>query len=418
MSLPLCRATGLLLAAACTRAPIPTPVRAEPAPAPAHVARASASPATRMTPPTGHAQVRPRPPACLPAAPFAAPSTLADESRLAREHGDDARALACAEEALRLAPRLVAALGARGSALGALGRIEEARLAFARALAVDPDQPEVLLGAAELHVRRMSGGARDALEIGLEYAVRGARAALRPPRKDRDLAARLELLAGMAENDLGRSQLALNRLERVLEVRPQDPDAVYERGVALFELCRFDDAQRAFERALALSPEDPWALHQLGLLAERRGDAGRAAGLLTRARTLAPADFHADLTVDEQTFRGEVERAIAALPPGEREALQLAPVEIRDLPEIEDLRAVDPPLSPAILGLFRGPSETEPCTADDGPRCRSIVFYRKNLLRFARDREELAEQVRVTLLHELGHLHGETEDELRDRGLE
>jgi predicted Zn-dependent protease with MMP-like domain len=26
--------------------------------------------------------------------------------------------------------------------------------------------------------------------------------------------------------------------------------------------------------------------------------------------------------------------------------------------------------------------------------------------------------VRVTLLHELGHLHGETDDELRDRGLE
>ncbi len=93
-------------------------------------------------------------------------------------------------------------------------------------------------------------------------------------------------------------------------------------------------------------------------------------------------------------------------------------MEVQDLPDVEDLRAVDPPLSPAILGLFRGPSEGEPCTAEDGPRCRSIVFYRKNLLRFARDRAELSEQVRVTLLHELGHLHGESEDQLRDRGLE
>jgi predicted Zn-dependent protease with MMP-like domain len=75
-------------------------------------------------------------------------------------------------------------------------------------------------------------------------------------------------------------------------------------------------------------------------------------------------------------------------------------------------------LSPSILGLFRGPSEDEPCTEADGPRCRTIVFYRKNLLRFSRDRDELTEQVRVTLLHELGHLHGESDDELRARGLE
>jgi predicted Zn-dependent protease with MMP-like domain len=46
------------------------------------------------------------------------------------------------------------------------------------------------------------------------------------------------------------------------------------------------------------------------------------------------------------------------------------------------------------------------------------VLYRRNLLRFARDRAQLSEQVRVTLLHELGHLHGETDEGLRARGLE
>jgi predicted Zn-dependent protease with MMP-like domain len=46
------------------------------------------------------------------------------------------------------------------------------------------------------------------------------------------------------------------------------------------------------------------------------------------------------------------------------------------------------------------------------------VFYRKNLIRFAHSRQELEDQVKITLLHELGHLHGEDDDELRDRGLE
>ena len=36
----------------------------------------------------------------------------------------------------------------------------------------------------------------------------------------------------------------------------------------------------------------------------------------------------------------------------------------------------------------------------------------------ARARKELGLQIKVTLLHELGHLHGENDDELRARGLE
>ncbi len=102
----------------------------------------------------------------------------------------------------------------------------------------------------------------------------------------------------------------------------------------------------------------------------------------------------------------------------DRKALADVPIQIRDLPDSADLLAVDPPLSPAILGLYRGPPEGEACDAGEGPRCRSIVFYRKNLIRFAHDQAELVHQVKITLLHELGHLHGEDDDQLRDRGLE
>jgi len=404
---PLRRATWItLLALACTRKEaFPT----------AAARGASSSPAAVRTDAAAGGRAESHPGPCLSSGPYAPAGVLVDEARGALASGDKERAIACADEALRLAPRLVPALSVRAGALAALGRLDDARLAYSRALAVDPGDPEVLLGAAELHVRRL-GPARDALEAGLEYALRGARIA--NARKDRSLAARLVLVAGIAENDLGRSHLALPHLEKALAALPDDPDVVYERGVALFELCRFGDAERSFERALALAPDDAWTLHQLGLLAERRGDRARAESLLARARKLAPDDFPADLPVDEAAFRAEVQSAIAGLPEAQRRALAKVPVDIQDLPAGDDLVAVDPPLSPSILGLFRGPAEDEPCTAVDGPRCRSIVFYRKNLLRFARDRRELEEQVRVTLLHELGHLHGENDDELRARGLE
>lgn len=413
-------AAVLLLAAACSRSTSPTtPGLAVGWPsAPEAAARATGMPsATRVTPPPGVHAIRPRPDPCLPGDRLAAPGALVEEARRALEAGQNARALDCSEEAVRIAPRLVPALAARADALAALDRLDEARLGYARALAVDPEHPVALLGAADLYVRRLSDE-RDALETGLEYALRGARSALRPPFHDRELSAELQLVAGIAENDLGKNRAALGHLDRALSAFPDDPDVIYERGVALFELCRFDDARRAFQRALALSPDDPWILHQLGLLAERRGNAGDADELLARAQRLDPTTFAPDLPMDERTFRAEVEQAVSQLSSGDRRALEGVPIEIRDLPDTADLLAVDPPLSPAILGLFRGPPEAEACDPGEGPHCRSIVFYRKNLIRFAHSRQELDDQVKITLLHELGHLHGEDDEELRDRGLE
>jgi Flp pilus assembly protein TadD len=329
--------------------------------------------------------------------------------------GSHARALTCAAEALRISPRSVPALHYRATALTALGRLEEAKVAFARALAVDPHDPETLHGAADLYVARLSGE-REGLLIGLEYALRGARLASEPPRRDEDLAARLLLLAAMAENDLGDSPAALRHADQALRARPSDANLHYERGVALYELCRFDDARPALRRANELSPDDPWTMHYLGLVEEHGGNADHAELLLAKARRLSPTDFSIGIEISRRDFDEEVKRAIALLPPEEQSALASVPLELADLPSLDDLTAVQPPLSPTILGLFRGPSEFEPCGS--AGQCRSIVLYRRNLARFARDRSHLAEQLRVTLLHELGHLHGESDDELRDRGLE
>jgi predicted Zn-dependent protease with MMP-like domain len=48
----------------------------------------------------------------------------------------------------------------------------------------------------------------------------------------------------------------------------------------------------------------------------------------------------------------------------------------------------------------------------------SIALFQRNLERFARDREELLEEIRITLLHEVGHFLGLDEDRLRDLGLD
>jgi predicted Zn-dependent protease with MMP-like domain len=378
----------------------------------AGVSSAVTHPAARAAPgPAGDARQR-----CM-APGRASARALVDQAGRSYDEGNASRALACAEEALSSAPRLVSALHYRAAALAALGHLEDAQVAYARALAVDPDDPDTLHGAADLYVERLAGD-RSRLELGLEYALRGARLAQRPPHRDPRLAAQLLVVAAMAENDLGQNAAALQHANEALAVDSRDLDATYEKGVALYEICRFAEARAALARVLALAPDDAWAHHQLSLVSERLGDVARAAALERRARELAPAEFRTPVALDGAAFEAEVKGAIAALPAAERRALTEAPVEIADLPALDDLTAVDPPLSPSILGLFRGPSEEEPCLPEDGPRCRSIVLYRQNLLRYARDRQDLAEQVRITLLHELGHLHGDSEDDLRERGLE
>lgn len=362
------------------------------------------------------AQVREPPGPCLPGREGATSEELSKAAARAREAGRSGTALRCAEEALEVDPRDRAPLRERALALAALDRDADARAALSRLLAADPDDPATLLVAADLHVNRF--GDRDSLEAGLDLALRGAARAVSGPRADPSLAPRLLVLAGMAENDLGHNRQALLHLEEAVARNPRDVDAQYERGVALFELCRFASARRAFERVLRQSPRDPWALHHLGLLAERAGDERRAHELLGRAARIAPRDLRPPVPLSRSAFEAELRRALAELPDSERAALEGVPVEVEEIPAYGDLTAVEPPLSPSILGLFRGPSLGEPCPAGEEPACRSIVLYRRNLLRFSRDRAQLSEQVRVTLMHELGHLHGESDEGLRARGLE
>ena len=195
----------------------------------------------------------------------------------------------CAEEAARVEPRSVEAHHDRAAALQEIGRLDEAESAFTRALALDPDDPETLAGAADLYINRLPP-TNDHTETGLEFARRGSRRLKRTraphgARPDRALVARLALLEGQALNDLGRSREALMRLDAALAAVPDDLHARYERAVALFDLCRFAEAKRAFNDVLVKNPHDAWAHHHLGLTLERLGDVASADRELARARS-------------------------------------------------------------------------------------------------------------------------------------
>ncbi len=344
---------------------------------------------------------------------------LVDRAAEALERGEPEEALAHAEEAVAAGPRHVPALHLRAAALAELGRAEEALEAYDRALAEGDRDPELLLGAAEFLVNLADDGEpdRERVERGRSLARRGAKLARKAG--DAALAAELDAMEGTALNQLGRSEEALEALGRAEATLPGAVDVLLEKGFALYELCRFGEAREALLRAEALDPEEPWTQHHLGLLAERLRDDEEARRRFARARKLAADEFPRPIALSSAAFDAAVEDALASLPEPVRRYLSNVAITVEDLPTEDDLRGSDPPLSPAILGLFRGAPYGDKASMDPWSHFpSSIVLYQKNLERFARDRRDLIEQIGVTLLHEVGHFLGLDEEELYARGLD
>jgi Flp pilus assembly protein TadD/predicted Zn-dependent protease with MMP-like domain len=344
---------------------------------------------------------------------------LLDEANRQIERVQYAAAWTCADRAGDLAPTSVEAQHLRGAALAALGRDQDAQIAYSLALALDPDDPETLRAVADFYINGKGERGRDALRLGLELAQRGSRRAEARRRRNPPLVADLAVLEAQALNDLGRSDEALVRVGAALRITPGRGDALHEKGVALFDLSRFNEAKVVLQKALVIQPEDAYTHQMLGLTLEQLADHPGAEAELARALELAPAELSKPVVISRDEFQKEVDAVVATLPAERRARVRSIKIEIADLPDPDDLAAVTPPFPPTILGLYRGPvghAATQAPAHGDEPV--SIVLYRKNLARAVKSRSELSEQIRDTLLHEIGHLEGLDEDDLRRRGME
>ena len=109
----------------------------------------------------------------------------------------------------------------------------------------------------------------------------------------------------------------------------------------------------------------------------------------------------------------EVEMTLAVLPKPLRERAKKLPVTFERQPNA-DLQADG--IEANTLGLFTGPEFAD---EENVPLPPQIILFLENLWDFAEDDEKFFhEEVRTTLLHELGHYLGLDEDELIERGLE
>jgi len=343
---------------------------------------------------------------------------LLDEADRQLAAGGWADAFTCADMAVDRASRSIEAYHLRAAALAGAGHDDAATTAYGMALALDPEDPETLRAVADFYINVISGKSHDTTSLGLELARRGSARATARRRGHADLRGQLALLEAQAWNDLGRSDEAVGRAADAVKFDRGLVDAVHEQGVALFNLGRFGEAVAAFEQVLAARPDDAYAHNLLALTLESLGRGRDAEVHFAQARALAPDEFAAPVVISVTEMRAEIDRALAGLTPEQQARAAQAPIEIADLPDPADLVGGETPFPPTILGLFRGLALGEQPAPGEQPPTRAIILYRLNLARAVRSRADLSEQIERTLRHELGHLDGLDEDDLRRRDLE
>jgi predicted Zn-dependent protease with MMP-like domain len=120
--------------------------------------------------------------------------------------------------------------------------------------------------------------------------------------------------------------------------------------------------------------------------------------------------------VSKTQFASLVETALRDLPSQFAEFLEEVPVEIRDRPTRRLLRDLDLDDDSLLLGLYRGRPRTKRSVEDSGAMPDVIYIFQEDIELSCDSEAELVEQVRTTVLHEIGHHFGMSEEDLDQLG--
>ncbi|MBI5178858.1 MAG: metallopeptidase family protein [Nitrospinae bacterium] len=113
--------------------------------------------------------------------------------------------------------------------------------------------------------------------------------------------------------------------------------------------------------------------------------------------------------VSREEFTAIAEAALAGIPRAFRKRLKNIAIIVEDYPSRADARAMGATRHD-LLGLFAGAGYAEKdgfFTALSMPD--RVYLYQKNIERYCSSKEELTEEIRKTLVHEIGHYFGLSE---------
>jgi predicted Zn-dependent protease with MMP-like domain len=121
--------------------------------------------------------------------------------------------------------------------------------------------------------------------------------------------------------------------------------------------------------------------------------------------------------VNHDQLRKAVAQVLDRLPRRFREQLRNVEFVVEERPSAELLRSegLDPRVD-TLYGIYQGVPLPDRSSLDPPLMPDKITIFAEPLLQDFPDPEELREEIRVTVLHEIAHYFGMDEDEVEDLG--
>jgi len=194
-----------------------------------------------------------------------------------------------------------------------------------------------------------------------------------------------------------------------------DSEAYYAIARYFFSRWNLDEAKRALERCTSTRSIAALAEDLRGLLAMFDGRAEDARRHYEEAARIDPEGCPLPATMTDEEASALLEEVVSSMPEDVREALRNVQIEMAPLPDPRS--DASPDLHPEILGLYQGVPIPDRSVFDAALAPDRVRIFKHNLERFTADHESLVRELRITLLHEVGHHLGWDEDDLAERGL-
>ncbi len=228
--------------------------------------------------------------------------------------------------------------------------------------------------------------------------------------------ARLHVLAALLYQELGDSTRAAAQLTAAgRELPADDPDLLLGTAEVALGRWELERSLAAFEQLHAAAPAPETAL-RLSLLHDLLDSPRAARRALQEARALDPERLSGLERREPEEFEAVVADAAKRLPDPFGAELANIAVVIDPVPQRLLARGLESETPPDALGLFVGPSALE--RSHEGLDLPPTIYlFQRNLERLCTSTDELEEEIRVTLYHELGHALGFDEEGVEEMGL-
>ena len=122
------------------------------------------------------------------------------------------------------------------------------------------------------------------------------------------------------------------------------------------------------------------------------------------------------MRISRQEFEDAVERALEMIPEMFRAQLNNMTIAVEDQPSRELLDEMDMPPDETLFGVFTGIPLPERSVIEPPLYPDVILIFREPLMAACSSFEVLEEEIAITVVHEVAHYMGLTEEQLEELG--